>query len=346
MAAWIDTLLGVNDELKASTRRASRGSTRHEVAGGAPDFVSATAPQQTALLDLIAFQKNRSPENETGIDFFILRPADDGRRLLHQRVGMRDIYPGSTPRASFTVPQAAIDHVLRPQPAQVAGDASKLAGVPLRHARGGPLARAAAIRRAGRGGAAPRGRASEIAQRPAGRLLQDPPRRQVAGRHRRRQHQRRNRGEHQRIRGGHAEQHASHCPAGEEREHEAGRGSRQRQPGRSRQHEPDERGRLGARARHGCPSRGAAARPCTRRGRRRPASASPSAAAANAPISQRLKRREPVARSRPRPTVRSSNRHFGSQLANDRRTGSASAGSPGPRAITENDDVAAGPDAR
>ena len=35
-------------------------------------FVSATPPQQTALLDLIAFTKNSTPELEPGIEFFVL----------------------------------------------------------------------------------------------------------------------------------------------------------------------------------------------------------------------------------------------------------------------------------
>ena len=93
--AWLDTAI----------------QSRHGVA-----FAAAAVPQQTALLDQIAFQKNRSAELNPGIDFFILarRMAVDG--FYTSPVGMRDLYQGNTPQAEFKVPQEAYDYVLGRSP--------------------------------------------------------------------------------------------------------------------------------------------------------------------------------------------------------------------------------------
>ena len=114
--AWIDMLLNVNEDLKATyveglTWIDATMTTRHGTA-----FVGSTTPQQTALLDTIAFKKNRTPEFEPGIDFFILlrRMTVDG--FYTSEIGMRDIYPGNTPRTEFTVPQDAVDYVLNRSP--------------------------------------------------------------------------------------------------------------------------------------------------------------------------------------------------------------------------------------
>lgn len=113
---WIDTLLGVNDELKARYTKGLAWLDTAMKSRGAADFVSATPQQQSSLLDLIAYQKNRTPELNPGIDFFILarRMTVDG--FYTSRVGMRDIYPGNTPRLAFTVPPEALEYVLSRSP--------------------------------------------------------------------------------------------------------------------------------------------------------------------------------------------------------------------------------------
>jgi gluconate 2-dehydrogenase gamma chain len=113
---WIDSLLAVNDELKARYTKGLAWLDTTMTSRGAPGFASATPQQQTALLDLIAYQKNRSPELDPGIDFFILarRMTVDG--FYTSRVGMPDIYPGNRPQARFTVPPAAVEHVLSRSP--------------------------------------------------------------------------------------------------------------------------------------------------------------------------------------------------------------------------------------
>jgi hypothetical protein len=116
VAPWIDTLLNVNADLKAKYTIGLAWLDAAVAADGAKGFVGATPAQQAALLDVIAYKKNRTPENTAGVDFFVLarRMTCDG--FYTSPVGMRDVYMGNTPQAAFVVPQAAIDHVLSRSP--------------------------------------------------------------------------------------------------------------------------------------------------------------------------------------------------------------------------------------
>jgi gluconate 2-dehydrogenase subunit 3-like protein len=116
VAPWIDLLLNVNTDLKAKYTTGLAWLDTAIAAHGAADFVSATPAQQTALLDVIAYRRNRTPENDAGIDFFVLarRMTCDG--FYTSTVGMRDVYLGNTPQTAFVVPQAAIDHVMSRSP--------------------------------------------------------------------------------------------------------------------------------------------------------------------------------------------------------------------------------------
>lgn len=91
-------------------REWTRRSRRHQT-----DFASASASQQPALLNQIAFERNRSPELNA-IDFFILARGMTVDGFYATPVGMRDIYSGSTPVAEFKVPQEAYDYVLSGSP--------------------------------------------------------------------------------------------------------------------------------------------------------------------------------------------------------------------------------------
>jgi hypothetical protein len=116
VAPWIDTLLNVNADLKAKYVAGLAWLDAAIQANGAKNFVTATPAQQTALLDVIAYKKNRTPETAAGIDFFVLarRMTCDG--FYTSTVGMRDVYMGNAPQAAFVVPQAAIDHVMSRSP--------------------------------------------------------------------------------------------------------------------------------------------------------------------------------------------------------------------------------------
>jgi gluconate 2-dehydrogenase gamma chain len=116
VAPWIDTLLNVNADLKTKYSTGLAWLDTAMAASGGRDFVTATPAQQAALLDVIAYRRNRTPENGAGVDFFVLarRMTCDG--FYTSPVGMRDVYLGNTPQTQFVVPQAAIDHVLRRSP--------------------------------------------------------------------------------------------------------------------------------------------------------------------------------------------------------------------------------------
>jgi hypothetical protein len=111
--AWIDMLTGVNDQLKATYTKGVTWLDAAMTARGAKDFVTATPAQQTALLDVIAYRKNSTPDVAAGIEFFtwVRRMTVDG--FYTSRIGMRDIYLGNTPQTAFVVPQEAIDYAVK-----------------------------------------------------------------------------------------------------------------------------------------------------------------------------------------------------------------------------------------
>jgi len=81
------------------------------------DFVSAKPSQHTAMLDLIAYRKNESPELGPGILFF-----DWARRMVVDAyytspAGIKAIgYLGNTSVSKFEVPQEAIDYAVKRSP--------------------------------------------------------------------------------------------------------------------------------------------------------------------------------------------------------------------------------------
>ena len=116
MAGWIDTLLAVNAELKDRYRKGLSWLDQAMKERGAESFVAATLVQQTAVLDLIAYQRNRSATLDPGIDFFVLARRMTADGFYTSEVGMRDVYLGNRPQAAFVVPAASMDHVLSRSP--------------------------------------------------------------------------------------------------------------------------------------------------------------------------------------------------------------------------------------
>jgi gluconate 2-dehydrogenase gamma chain len=78
------------------------------------NFISASQDQQKAMLDLIAFRENNSPELGPGIQFF-----NWARRLVvdayyTSAAGIKEVgYIGNTGMATFSVPQEAIDYAVK-----------------------------------------------------------------------------------------------------------------------------------------------------------------------------------------------------------------------------------------
>jgi gluconate 2-dehydrogenase gamma chain len=77
-------------------------------------FLSAKTDHQTAMLDLIAYRKNDSPELGPGIRFF-----DWARRMVVDAfytspIGVKDVgFMGNTAVSKFEVPPEAIDYALK-----------------------------------------------------------------------------------------------------------------------------------------------------------------------------------------------------------------------------------------
>jgi Gluconate 2-dehydrogenase subunit 3 len=113
-AAWIDTISSENDQLKSIYRNGLTWIDSAMKERGAADFVSATPEQQTALLDLIAYRRNQSPELGPGIEFFgwVRRMTVDA--FYTSEIGIKDIdYRGNAPMASYPSPTESIVYALK-----------------------------------------------------------------------------------------------------------------------------------------------------------------------------------------------------------------------------------------
>ena len=113
-AAWIDMLAGANDELKEIYTSGFAWLDAAMKGRGAADFVSAPPADQTALLDLIAYTRNDSPELETGIDFFwwVRRMTVDA--FYTSETGIKDIdYRGNAALSIYPSPTGAIAYALK-----------------------------------------------------------------------------------------------------------------------------------------------------------------------------------------------------------------------------------------
>ena len=104
-AAGNDTLQGVNNARKTTK------ATRH---AGFEAATQASPAIQTAMIDLIAYRRNQSPELDAGIQFFALARRMTVDAFYTSEIGIRDIdYRGNSPRATFPEPTEAIAYVLK-----------------------------------------------------------------------------------------------------------------------------------------------------------------------------------------------------------------------------------------
>ena len=75
------------------------------------DFLDAQPGQQTALLDLIAYRKNESPESEPGIQFFTWARRMVADAYYTSPIGMKELgYMGNGAVAEFNVPREAVEY--------------------------------------------------------------------------------------------------------------------------------------------------------------------------------------------------------------------------------------------
>ena len=113
-AAWIDTISSENDQLRAIYKDGLAWLDAAIKQRGGTDFLSATLTDQTALLDLIAYRRNQSPELAAGIEFFtwVRRMTVDA--FYTSEIGIRDIdYRGNSGMTSYPSPTEAIAYALK-----------------------------------------------------------------------------------------------------------------------------------------------------------------------------------------------------------------------------------------
>ena len=116
-AEFIDLLASQNPELAAIYTGGVAWLDHQMEQRYQTNFLNAQSDQQKALLDLIAYRKNESPELGPGIRFF------DWARMMvidafyTSPAGVKDLgYMGNTAVAKFEVPQQAIDYALKRSP--------------------------------------------------------------------------------------------------------------------------------------------------------------------------------------------------------------------------------------
>ena len=113
-AAWIDMMASENDQLKGIYTTGLAWLDTAMAGRGAKDFLSATPEQQTALLDLIAYRKNQSPELAPGIEFFTWARRMTVDAFYTSAIGIKDIdYRGNTALSSYPAPTEAIAYALK-----------------------------------------------------------------------------------------------------------------------------------------------------------------------------------------------------------------------------------------
>ena len=113
-AAWIDMISSENADLRATYTTGFAWLDRAMQKRGAADFVTASPADQTALLDLIAYRRNQSPELAPGIQFFtwVRRMTVDA--FYTSEIGIRDIgYRGNSAMSSYPSPTQAIEYAIK-----------------------------------------------------------------------------------------------------------------------------------------------------------------------------------------------------------------------------------------
>lgn len=114
---WIDLMASENPKLLAIYTGGIAWLDHAMQRRDAKDFVTADTEKQTALLDLIAYRKNESPELGPGIKFFEWARKMVVDAYYTSPVGIKDIgYMGNTAVSKFEVPQEAIDYALKRSP--------------------------------------------------------------------------------------------------------------------------------------------------------------------------------------------------------------------------------------
>jgi hypothetical protein len=113
-AAWIDTISSENEQLTKIYKDGIAWLDGAIKQRGGTDFLGATPAEQTALLDLIAYRKNQSPELAPGIEFFIWVRRMTVDAFYTSEIGVEDIgYRGNSAMTSYPSPSEAIAYAVK-----------------------------------------------------------------------------------------------------------------------------------------------------------------------------------------------------------------------------------------
>jgi len=114
---WIDLMASENPQLLAIYTGGIAWLDNAMLRQHSTDFVGATPEQQIAMLDLIAYRKNESPELGPGIKFFEWARKMVVDAYYTSPIGIKDLgYVGNTALSKFVVPQEAIDYAFKRSP--------------------------------------------------------------------------------------------------------------------------------------------------------------------------------------------------------------------------------------
>jgi len=111
---FIDFLCSANDDLAAVYTGGLAWLDREMTSRYKSTFVAAQPDQQTALLDLIAYRKNESPELNPGITFFAWARNMTADAFYTSKIGMDDLgFMGNGAVSSFSVPVEAVQYAVK-----------------------------------------------------------------------------------------------------------------------------------------------------------------------------------------------------------------------------------------
>ena len=111
---FIDLLASHNDELAAIFTGGLAWLDREMERRHGSRFLDAEPAQRTALLDLIAWRKNDSPELGPGIRFFEWARKMTVDAYYTSRAGIEDLgYQGNSAVSEFSVPEEALQYALK-----------------------------------------------------------------------------------------------------------------------------------------------------------------------------------------------------------------------------------------
>lgn len=116
-ADWIDLMASVNEQLLDIYTGGIAWLDRTMLSRNSTTFLAATPEQQTAMLDIIAYRKNDSPELGPGIRFFAW-----ARRMVVDAYyttpsGVKAVgYMGNRAQSHFFVPEESLQYVLKRSP--------------------------------------------------------------------------------------------------------------------------------------------------------------------------------------------------------------------------------------